>query len=199
MIKVTVPALAEFLAEATGLPTTNVATVARRLREAGFLSQAGHGRSAAAATAKDAATLLLVAATELPSLHSAVVAAQLIACRPQLEIAGKPDEFAVAWAEAFTQGDEIPDTPIAMMERLIARREETNRVVMTLRSGVSLDFLRDESGDAAVTYRADEIASFRAKLGGRPGAVSRQHIIDGRVLIEIADFLGIEAEGIEAA
>ena len=92
MNKRTVPELAEFLAEATGLPDSSLRSLSRRLREAGLLSQHGHGRGAAAATAEDAATLLLVAATEFPPLHAALVGQALWACKPDLE----PEDDEVA-------------------------------------------------------------------------------------------------------
>ena len=49
-MKRTVPQLADFLSELTGLPETLHQQQARRAREAGYLSQAGHGKGAAAAT-----------------------------------------------------------------------------------------------------------------------------------------------------
>lgn len=53
----TVPALVAFMAEVMGEPGSNLQNMARRAREAGYLSQAGRGITAALATSHDAATV----------------------------------------------------------------------------------------------------------------------------------------------
>ena len=68
--KRSVPALANYIAEITGEEASVMRHISRRLREAGHLSQAGHGRAGAAATSMDAATLLLVSMCRPPATHA---------------------------------------------------------------------------------------------------------------------------------
>lgn len=68
--KRTVPAMVEFLAELTGEPASTLGHIARRTREAGYLSQAGHGKGAAEPTSRDAATVLLVSMCTNTAVHA---------------------------------------------------------------------------------------------------------------------------------
>jgi len=78
-----VPALVEFLAEITGEPASTLGQIARRTREAGYLSQAGHGRAGAKATSRDAATILLVSMATNTAIHAGAVVEALSALERQ--------------------------------------------------------------------------------------------------------------------
>ena len=79
-----VPALVEFLAEITGEPASTLNQIARRTREAGYLSQAGHGRAGAKATSRDAATILLVSMGTSTAIHASPVVEALSALERQV-------------------------------------------------------------------------------------------------------------------
>lgn len=89
--KKTVKAMAEALAEITGTPASTLRQLSRRTREAGFLSQAGHGRAGATATSRDAATLLLVSMATSVARHAGPVVEALSALeRDESDYEGTP-------------------------------------------------------------------------------------------------------------
>ena len=92
----TVIQTAEFIAEATRLEDSHLRTVSRRLREAGLLSQFGHGRGAAAATPRDAALLLLVSALGVPSLNAVRIGEAILACTIGTRTDGEAEDAGVA-------------------------------------------------------------------------------------------------------
>ena len=212
MVKRTVPELAEFLAEATGLPDSSLRSISRRLREAGLLSQHGHGRGAAAATAEDAATLLLVAMTEFPPLHAALVGQALRACTPvqaYLDEIGPHASHEGAMGQwrpaAASVGDEdIPKDPILLTAFLIERRDLIDVIIIGLKAGINVQFVKTESDPrgiesrSVVDYELPSAASvqdeFRQKLGGREKSLSRRHYISGQALLDIADWLKAAAD-----
>ena len=83
--KRTVPAMVEFLAEITGEPASTLGHIARRTREAGYLSQAGHGKGAAEPTSRDAATVLLVSMATDTAIHAGAVVEALSALERGVE------------------------------------------------------------------------------------------------------------------
>ena len=92
-IRKSIPALADYLAALTGEPKSVLGHVARRLREAGDLSQAGHGSGAAESTSTDAATLLLVSMATRKAVHAPIVAQALHALERVRE-KGVPNDIA---------------------------------------------------------------------------------------------------------
>ena len=82
-LKRTVRELAELLGTLTG--KDSIPRIARALREAGHLSQAGRGRGAALATSVDAACLLLVAMTSSPAAGAGRVVPRLMTARPVMD------------------------------------------------------------------------------------------------------------------
>ena len=184
----TVMQTAEFIAEATGLETSHLRTVSRRLREADLLSQSGRGRGAAAATAQDAALLLLVGALGVPSLHAVRIGEAVLACT----IGTVNDDE--------TEDGEVVGSAVDHVAGLIATGEDADLVHVVLR-GDNLGILisRDETSHH---YEMPARSPARRKLAakfGRPGKLVRTYhgeIRDG-VLPEISEFLGIKAEGAE--
>ena len=77
--KRTVLALAEALAAIIGTPASTLRQISRLTREAGFLSQNGHGQAGATATSRDAATLLLVSMATDTARHAGPVVEALSA------------------------------------------------------------------------------------------------------------------------
>ena len=206
MPKRTIPELADFLAEATGLSDSNLRSISRRLREAGMLSQYGHGRGAAAATAKDAATLLMVASTEVPPLHAALTGQALWACKPFVTCETEEDvaELIKEARDLLVDGEPAKN-PVLLAESLIERRVRVREINILLAVGAHVSFY-GTWGSADVPYSLqqgsigslgyelpEEASAYRAfneKLGGRAG-LKRQHIIDGRILFDIHDWLGL--------
>lgn len=107
------PALANYLARVTGEPKAPLVNVARRLREAGELSQAGHGPGAARATPRDAATLLLVSMASRKAVHAPIVAEALQALK-RVGGTGAPGDIAGLRLTSFKERD-----PISVVEKLI--------------------------------------------------------------------------------
>ncbi len=208
MVKRTVPELVEFVTEATGLSDSNLRTISRRLRESDMLSQFGHGRGAAAATAEDAAGLLLVAATEFPPLHAVIVGWALWACRPVLEYPDEETTRAVLEeAEPFKVDGDFPKNPILLVASLIKRRVKIDEINLWLAKGLSVNFVNCRTGEFALTeggisytlHSDGTVASaFEEKLGGRL-KLRRQHIIDGQVLLDIHDWLHLAEDEEEAS
>jgi DNA-binding IscR family transcriptional regulator len=209
MKKVTTPALAEFIAELTNLPPSVLRTITRRLREAGHLSQAGHGRGAAAATPYDAACILLVAMAELTPVHSAVVAEQIGACRPSYEFAAKQkikvaDQRRIAELkrefEAFMRGVDIPQTPFALIAYLIdnpsfVKKFPFQEISVDRRDGITVALGNVRLYGREIAYFADPLKIFSDKFG-RP-SINRSHSLAVSVLLQISTFLGIEDSDVE--
>ena len=182
----TVIQTAEFIAEATRLEDSHLRTVSRRLREAGLLSQYGHGRGAAAATPRDAALLLLVSALGVPSLHAVRIGEAVLACT------------AGTMTDGETEDGEVAGNAIDHVAGLIATGEDADviRIILwgdNLRVSVS-------TGETSFSYGIPEGSPARHKLAekfglsGRLARTYRGEIRDG-VLPEISEYLG--AEGAE--
>ncbi len=175
---------AEFIAEATGLETSHLRTVSRRLREADFLSQFGHGRGAAAATPQDAALLLLASALGVPSLHAVLIGEAVLACTVGTMTDGETEER------------EAVGSAVDHVAGLIATGGDADVVWIILHG----DDLRITIGSGGTSHQYEMPARSpkRHKLAakfGRPGRVIRAYrgeIRDG-VLPEISEFLGIDA------
>ncbi len=89
--KKTVKAMAEALSEITGESASTLGQIARRTREAGYLSQGGRGRAGATATSRDAATLLLVSMATSVARHAGpVVEALSVLERDEADFEGTP-------------------------------------------------------------------------------------------------------------
>ena len=183
--KRTVMQTAEFIAEATGLDTSHLRTVSRRLREEDYLSQAGHGRGAAAATPTDAALLLLTSLLGVPSLHAVRIGEAIRACTEGMV----NDSDAV---ERPCSGDAVE-----RVAGLIATGKDVDVIFVALRG----DDLRVtiSTGETSYSYEMPARSTARRKLAakfGQPGKVVRTYrgeIRDG-VLPEISEFLGFGAE-----
>ena len=181
---------AEFIAEATGLETSHLRTISRRLREADLLSQGGHGRGAAAATPQDAALLLLVIIPGVPPLHAVRIAEAILACT-----IGTMDD-----AEA--ESHKVVGSAVEHVASLIATGKDVDIIhVILQKDSLTVDIL-----DVGVIYRYEMPARSpaRRKLAekfGRPTRLERIYRGDlpEGVLPEISEFLGIEAEGEEVA
>ena len=175
---------AEFIAEATGLETSHLRTVSRRLREADLLSQFGHGRGAAAATPQDAALLLLVSALGVPSLNAVRIGEAILAC-----------------TIGTVDGDgEVVGNAVDHVAALIAIGEDVDVIWIILRGddlGVIIGM-----GETSFAYDmpADSPAgrnlAAKFRLPGKLVRAYRGEIRDG-VLPEISEFLGINSERAE--
>ncbi len=126
-----VPALVEFLAEITGEPASTLNQIARRTREAGYLSQAGHGRAGAKATSRDAATILLVSMATNTAIHAGAVVEALSALKRQtgeftLEYLGyeSPEKLAGVDVEATN-----PIGAVAGIIDALRRRDENFKAI----------------------------------------------------------------------
>ncbi len=199
-MKRTVPQLANFLSELTGLPETLHQQQARRAREAGYLSQAGHGKGAAAATPMDAAMMILIAAVGLSSRYAEVVAAALDATKPNRE-----------WAMSLNiEGDNA----VEMVASLIERRHDVKPVQVGIGNVLYVNFTQEpqeytnqEMSEPGWEYPDPGLISCRLlpetasgrrllKVQNRvpmsnPG-LSVQQQLEPWVFEEIAKFLGIE-------
>ncbi len=186
----TVMQTAEFIAEATGLETSHLRTISRRLREADLLSQGGHGRGAAAATPQDAALLLLAIIPGVPPLHAVRVAEAILACT-----VGTMDD-----SEA--ESHKVVGSAVEHVAGLIATGKDVGLIhVILQKDSLTVDIL-----DYGVIYRYEMPARSpaRRKLAekfGRPTRLERTYRGDlpEGVLPEISEFLGIEVEEAEVA
>ena len=70
----TTPALAAYVADNLGIPESIMRNMLRRIREDGFILEEGHGKGAAIARPRDAATLLLTLMVTDRPVHAGVVA-----------------------------------------------------------------------------------------------------------------------------
>ena len=188
----TVMQTAEFIAEATGLEDSHLRTVSRRLREADLLSQSGRGRGAAAATAQDAALLLLVGALGVPSLHAVRIGEAVLACTIGTVTDDEREEA------------EIAGSAIDHVASLIATGKDVD-VVWIVLSANDLS-ITIGSGETSFHYDMPARSPVRRKLAakfGRPGKFIRTYRGEFRdgVLPEISEFLGVnvDAEGAEDA
>ena len=188
-LKRTVPETALFIADVVGLQQGTMKHMARRLREGGFLSQFGHGRGAAEATSRDAATMLLTAMTGIRPLHSGAAALALRECRHR-EIEGDVQGAAAA-------------DPISEMARLLDASAEFVECEVITRNGLRINFYHlNSDGDCfgEVFYELysspDELSRLLEALGRKPIMGMIWHAkCEGDTLLEIADWLrGDEAE-----
>jgi hypothetical protein len=193
-MKRTVPQLADRLAELTGLPESLHQQQARRAREAGFLSQAGHGRGAAAATSMDAAMMLLIAAVGLSSRYTEAAATALDATRPDYEDAGS---LKIKGSNA-----------VEMLASLIERRHDVWRVDVHVGNPLSVVFIQDQDLDdpGQVTCQLSERSRAgkrflkvqgRTPMAGKRG-LRRQTMLEPWMFEDIAEYLGIEWDEGEA-
>ena len=189
--KRTVPETALFIADVVGLQEGTMTHLARRLREGGYLSQFGHGRGAAQATSRDAATLLLTAMTGIRPLHSTSAALALRECRrPEFD---DPSETGKTFAEAASD-------PISELESLLDGRVEIDAVEAGVdvhtRGGIGVTFF---NGSDSVSYSLDpsspDAERLLEALGRKPVFGMRWHArCDGKTLLEIVDWLNAEDE-----
>ena len=186
----TVMQTAEFIAEATGLETSHLNTVSRRLREADLLPQSGRGRGAAAASPQDAALLLLVSTLGVPSVNAVRIGEAILACT-----IGTVDDDE-------TEGREVAGSAVDRVAGLIATGRDVDLIHVVLQGdhlGVGIS-----RGETSFHYEMPARSPYRSKLAlkfGRPGKVVRVYrgeIRDG-VLPEISEFLGLGAAEAEAA
>ena len=194
-MKRTVPQLADFLSELTGLSETLHQQQARRAREAGYLSQAGHGRGAAAATPMDAAMMILIAAVGLSSRYAEVVAAALDATKPNRELAGS---LRIEGSNA-----------VEMVASLIERRHDISEIRIGIGKTLYIDFFEEYYEDADrrgfISCRANENSPSARRLFkvqnrvpmNDPGLGSENYL-QPWVFGEIAKYLGIEWEDADA-
>ena len=186
--KRTVPETALFIADVVGLQEGTMTHLARRLREEGYLSQFGHGRGAARATSRDAATLLLTAMTGVRPLHSTAAALALRECGRTAR-----DNPGNTFANAA-------DDPISELASLLDGRVEINAdeasVDVHTQRGVVVSFrnVSDHVHYELSPFSADAKRLFDA-LGRKP-VLSMTHFArcNGKALMEIADWLNAEDE-----
>ncbi len=175
---------AEFIAEATGLETSHLRTVSRRLREADLLSQLGHGRGAAAATPQDAALLLLASALGVPSLHAVLIGEAILACTIGIVTDDETDARVLV------------GTALGDVAGRIATGQDVDLISIVLHND-SLSILVSNDR-TSFNYQMPDDSPVRRKLAakfGRPGRLTRVYrgqFRDG-VLPEISEFLGIDA------
>ena len=203
---------AEFIAEATGLETSHLRTISRRLREADLLSQGGHGRGAAAATPQDAALLLLVIIPGVPPLHAVRVAEAILACTvgTMENVDGETHSVVGSAVEHIaslivTGGDADLIHVTLQKDRLAVQILGTTHTPQPQSSfRASGEILMRPSTSDIYFYEMPARSPARRKLAakfGRPTRLERTYrgdIPEG-VLPEISEFLGIEAEGEEVA
>jgi hypothetical protein len=187
-MKRTVPQLADFLSELTGLSETLHQQQARRAREAGYLSQAGHGRGAAAATAMDAAMMLLIAGAGLSSRYAEVVAAALDATKPNREHARSLN----------IEGSNA----VEMVESLIERRHNVSEVRVGIGKGIYIQFRQEQPEDGEPGYiscgananspSAKRLLKVQNRVPMSDPGMATEAYLRPWVFEEIAKYLGIE-------
>ena len=184
----TVMQTAEFIAEATDLEDSHLRTVSRRLREADLLSQSGRGRGAAAATAQDAALLLLVSALGVPPLHAVMIGEAVLACT------------IGTVTDSETNDGKVVGNAVDHVAGLIAADLDADLVSVVLH-GNDLGILISR-GETFHRYEMPARSPARRKLAakfGQPGKLVRTYRGEFRdgVLPEISEFLGVKVEGAE--
>ena len=184
--KRTVPETALFIADVVGLQEGTMTHLARRLREAGYLSQFGHGRGAAKATSRDAATFLLTAMTGVRPLHSTAAAMALRECeRIAADIPG--NTFANA-----------ADDPISELALLFDRRVEINArdagVDVFTQRGLTVRFFNGgDDVNYGLKHSSPDAKRLFDALGRKPVfGMSQNARCNGATLLEIADWLNAE-------
>ena len=196
MIKRTTPKLAEFIANLLGTPASVERSRSRRLREAGMLSQYGHGRGAAAATSKDAALMLLVSATGIPPLHALAMGKAIAKCTLQhvrvagniyvrndinLEDAGFANTLVDQLAAFIDSGDWQPKLDISLYW-----------------DGMSVRMTDENQENQLVDYDLggtdDEFQRLIPLFGPGSEALSNHYQLDGRAVRELGIWLNGELE-----
>ena len=150
-----------------------------------MISQKGHGKGAAAATANDAALLLLVSLLGVPPLYTVLIGQAVLACTVGTTTDGEGRE------------SEHGGSAVDRVAGLIANGEDADIVHIVLGAddlGVVIG-----TGDTSYHYEMKPHSPYRRKLAakfGKPGKVERTHRgeIRNGVLPEITKFLGLGAE-----
>ncbi len=187
-MKRTTPELAEFIADLLGTPESVERSRLRRLREDGMISQKGHGKGAAAATANDAALLLLVSLLGVPPLYTVLIGEGVLACTIGLD----NDSCDADGPIKAVAGDAV-----SHVAALIASGGDVESIYVSLQ-GDSLH-VSVSAGERSIGYQmpvGDPAGRKLAAKFGQPGKVERTHrgrIRDG-VLPELTKFLGLGAE-----
>ena len=154
-----------------------------------MLSQAGHGRGAAAATPQDAALLLLACALGVPSLHAVLIGEAILACT----LGAGDDEAEVR---------EVVGGAVGHVAGLIAAGKDMDVIQIHLvRETVGVVISNDSS---YFHYQIPPGLPIRRKLEakfGRPRRLVREYRAElrGGVLPEISEFLGVKAAAEDAA
>ncbi len=190
--KRTVPETALFIEPVVGLQEGTMTHLARRLREGGYLSQFGHGRGAAQATSRDAATLLLTAMTGVRPLHSTAAALALRECRrlPAPYDSSEP-------GKTFAKAADDPISELALVfDGSVEIEPKSAGVDVRTARGIGVDFWNDDDN---VSYTLDPSAPDAERLlealGRKPVLGMSQHArCSGEALMEIADWLNAEDE-----
>lgn len=187
----TVPEVALFIADVVGLETGTMKHLARRLREGGYLSQFGHGRGAAEATAHDAATILLTAMTGVRPTHSPAAALALVESR-RCVYANADGSYLDEPSKTFTNpaGDPISELASVLDGKIEINASQAGVDVHT-RDGLRVRFFQ---GPDSVSYALDPSGAgaenlFEA-LGRKPVFGMTLHArCSGEALLEIAGWL----------
>ena len=146
-VKRTIPSLIELVVRVT--QNNSAGEVARRLRENGYLSQAGRGRGAAPALSTDAVILLLTLMSYRPAANSAVVANVIRLSRPTSSL--RP---ALARALSLTSKN---SSPIDLLGSLVDRfREDDTRLGQEV--WVRLDPEAPGSIEIVLTFQGKELS-----------------------------------------
>ncbi len=187
MAKRTIPELVQFIAHLLGTPESVERSRSRRLREAGLLSQFGHGRGAAAATAKDAALVLLVAATGVPPLHAVSMARAIENCKFK-DFSGEglvAKDFAVTLVNQLAffieTGEWQPTLSITLLR---------DRLMVVLTAGKP-----DKCQRSVTYYSGHDDAAFARLLdlfGPMSAALWRSYHIDGWAIRDVGNWLHAE-------
>jgi hypothetical protein len=177
--------LAAHIAEATGLPRSTLQSILRRLLKAGHISQLGFGRGATAATARDAALILLVAATEIPPLQALAVGEALLALNV------RKDASASHWPDALP----LAATGVDQIAFLFGGGEIYEARVILGGPTWSVRLMVEAYNDSALTFdpqpKHPAIDKLKTVLG-RSRQFRRHHEIPGAVLRDIGEWLAAQ-------
>ena len=202
-----VPALVDEMAQVTGKPESTLRHIARRAREAGHLSQAGHGPGAAKATAEDAAVVLLVSMTTESAIHAGFVADALADLTPDKENAKQrlagfkfkakgPVEFVTEIIDGLRKGeaamDEISSVMVQRGPSVYIRGKNIEQSWEGLSEGDLIPYpLEGPSWSFEATRETKAIKRYQELPVKRMGmgGITQQEICDARVLKHIADWL----------
>ena len=199
-----IQAMVEFLSEITGESASTLEQIARRTREAGYLSQAGRGKPAAPATSRDAATLLLVSMATNIVVHAGAVVEALSALERQTwEI----DEPGYESPEKLAGLDVEANNPIGAVAAIIdaVRRRDENFKKITFveilpRGDPLVTIYWDESANDDSAYwkfsapaKSEALWRYRrvAHRSGTARSGAMRHIVraEGWILEYLADWL----------